>query len=489
MRLLTEITDKIELVNLIGDPGRTIRNICFDSRDAGRGDLFIAVKGTITDGHNYIDNSLKSGVTAVICEILPENPSTDICWVVVEDSALALGEVASLFYDSPSGKMKLVGITGTNGKTTVATLLYNLFMELGYKCGLISTIGNYIIKKEIPATHTTPDSIQLNRMMSEMVDAGCDYLFMEVSSHAVDQKRIAGLEFDGALFTNLTHDHLDYHKTFDNYLIAKKRFFDSLSHGSFALVNSDDKNGQVMLQNCTARKYTFSVRGMADYRCRILEQRFEGMLIRIDDTEVSTRFIGDFNASNLLAVYGTALLLGAAKIEILTTISKLYPAPGRLEIIRSATGKTAIVDYAHTPDALRNVIAAINRIEFAGNLITVVGAGGDRDRGKRAVMAGIAVAGSERIIFTSDNPRNEDPDRILDDMMDGVGMESNHKVLRIKERREAIKTAVMLATDDDIILIAGKGHETYQETNGVRTCFDDREEIRKIFGLKQKNRE
>ena len=489
MKRLTEITDRIELVNLIGDPGREIRNICFDSREVGKGDLFIAVKGTLTDGHNYIDNSVKAGATAVICEIPPDNPDSDVCWVVVKDSSLALGEAASLFYDSPSGRLKLVGITGTNGKTTVASLLYNLFMQLGYKCGLISTIGNYIVKKEIPATHTTPDPVQLNRMISEMVDAGCDYLFMEVSSHAVDQKRIAGLEFDGALFTNLTHDHLDYHNTFDNYLASKKTFFDSLSPDSFALVNIDDKNGEVMLQNCKALKYTYSVRKMADYRCRILEQQFEGMLIMIDETQVSTRFVGDYNAYNLLAVYGAALLLGAAKIEILAVISNLYPVPGRLEVIKSARGKTAIIDYAHTPDALRNVIEAINRIKAAGiNLITVVGAGGDRDRSKRAVMAEIAVDGSEKVILTSDNPRNEDPDSILDDMMDGVGMESQ-KVLRIKERREAIKTAVMLAKDVDIILVAGKGHETYQETNGVRTHFDDREEIREIFGLKQKNRE
>ena len=409
-------------------------------------------------------------------------PEKGVCWIKTTDSAKALGIAASNFFGKPSESLKLVGVTGTNGKTTIATLLYRMFTGLGYKCGLFSTVCNYIIDKELPATHTTPDPVQLNKLIAEMVEAGCDYAFMEVSSHSADQQRIAGLRFAGGIFTNLTHDHLDYHKTFDNYLAAKKRFFDSLQPDSFALVNIDDKNGKVMLQNCNARHYTFSVRGMADFRCKIIEQGFEGMGLRIQGEEVWTRFIGDFNASNLLAVYAASELLGASKKEILTILSDLHSVQGRLEVIKSEKGITGIVDYAHTPDALLNVIDTINKIrEGSVQLITVVGAGGDRDRTKRPKMAAISAEGSTKVILTSDNPRTEDPEKILDDMEAGITPDLKRKTLRIADRREAIKTAVMLADPGDVILIAGKGHETYQEINGVKHHFDDREELREAF--------
>jgi UDP-N-acetylmuramoyl-L-alanyl-D-glutamate--2,6-diaminopimelate ligase len=392
---------------------------------------------------------------------------------------------ASNFYGNPSSSLRLVGVTGTNGKTTIATLLYRMFIRLGYKCGLFSTVCNYINEKELDATHTTPDPVQLNRLLSEMVNEGCDYAFMEVSSHSADQKRIAGLNFEGAIFTNLTHDHLDYHKTFDNYLAAKKSFFDLLPANAFALVNADDRNGRVMLQNCKARHYTFSVRGMADYRCNIIEQSFGGMGLKIQGEEVWTRFIGDFNASNLLAVYSASELLGAAKKEILTVLSDLHPVPGRLEVIKSPGGISGIVDYAHTPDALLNVIDTINKIREGGvQLITVVGAGGDRDRTKRPKMAAISAEGSTKVILTSDNPRSEDPEKIIDEMEAGITPDLKRKILRITNRHEAIKTAVMLANQGDVILIAGKGHETYQEIMGVKNHFDDREELKNALLLR-----
>ena len=392
---------------------------------------------------------------------------------------------ASNYYGNPSSSLKLVGVTGTNGKTTIATLLYKMFLRLGYKCGLFSTVCNYINEKEYEATHTTPDPVQLNSLLAKMVAEGCDYAFMEVSSHSADQKRIAGLKFAGAIFTNLTHDHLDYHKTFDNYLAAKKSFFDNLPAESFALVNADDRNGRVMLQNTAARHYTFSVRGMADYRCNIIEQSFEGMHIKIQGEEIWTRLIGDFNASNLLAVYAASELLGAAKKEILTILSDLYPVTGRLEIIKSPGGISGIVDYAHTPDALLNVIDTINKIREGGvQLITVVGAGGDRDKTKRPKMASISAEGSTRVILTSDNPRTEDPEKILDDMEAGITPDLKRKTLRITDRREAIKAAVMFANKGDVILIAGKGHETYQDVMGVKHHFDDREELKSAFLLK-----
>ncbi|MCJ7446929.1 MAG: UDP-N-acetylmuramoyl-L-alanyl-D-glutamate--2,6-diaminopimelate ligase [Bacteroidales bacterium] len=482
---LEKILKGIDVISLSGDIKRKITNIGFDSRNTDKNSLFVAVKGSKTDGHEYISNAIESGASAVICEILPDHPDNRICWIKTNDSARALGLAASNFYDNPSSSIKLVGVTGTNGKTTIASLLYQMFKKLGYKCGLFSTVCNYIIDKELPATHTTPDPVQLNRLLSEMVKTGCDFAFMEVSSHSVDQQRIAGLKFAGGIFTNLTHDHLDYHKTFNNYLAAKKRYFDTLLPGAFALVNIDDKNGRVMLQNCKADHYTFSVRGMADYRCGIIEQGFEGMGLRIQGEEVWTRFIGDFNASNLLAVYAASELLGAGKHEILTLLSDLNPVAGRLEVIRSSGGITGIVDYAHTPDALLNVIDTINKIREGNvNLIAVVGAGGDRDRTKRPKMAAISAEGSTKVILTSDNPRTENPEKILDDMEEGITPELRRKTLRISDRREAIKAAVMLAEPGDVILVAGKGHEPYQEIMGVRHPFDDREELRKAFLLK-----
>lgn len=482
---IEEILGGIDVIAVKGDISRSVSSVEFDSRKVIAGTMFVAVHGNTTDGHNYISSAVASGASAILCETLPENPEKHICWIKTMDSATALGQAASNFYDNPSGSLKLVGVTGTNGKTTIATLLYNMFVRLGYKCGLFSTVCNYINGKELPATHTTPDPVQLNKLLSDMVKEGCDYAFMEVSSHSAHQKRIAGLKFAGGIFTNLTHDHLDYHKTFDRYIAAKKSFFDSLGSDSFALVNSDDRNGQVMLQNCNAAHYTFSVRSMADFRCKILELGFSGMAMKIQGEEVWTKFIGDFNASNLLAVYGASSLLGAESKEILTILSDLSPVSGRLEVIKSAGGISGIVDYAHTPDALLNVIDTINKIRQGGvQLITVVGAGGDRDRTKRPKMAFISAEGSSKVILTSDNPRTEDPEKILDDMEAGISADLKKKTLRIADRREAIKTAVMLAGEGDVVLIAGKGHEDYQEINGVKHHFDDREELRKALLLK-----
>lgn len=479
---LMEILKGVDILSAEGDTSIEISNITFDSRSISPGSLFIAVKGSRTDGHEFIGSALKSGASAIICEKIPSDHDTKICWIKTSDAAKALGQTASNFFGNPSSSLKLVGVTGTNGKTTIATLLYKMFTALGYKCGLFSTVCNYVIDRELPATHTTPDPVQLNSVMHDMVTAGCDYAFMEVSSHAADQKRIAGLDFAGGIFTNLTHDHLDYHKTFDRYLAAKKSFFDSLSQKAFALVNSDDKNADVMLQNCKARRYTFSVRGMADYRCRLMEQSFEGMQLKIMNEEVWSKLIGDFNASNLLAIYAASELLGADKKEILTHLSSLTPVAGRLEVIRSAGGITGIVDYAHTPDALLNVIDTINKIRKENDkLITVVGAGGDRDRTKRPKMASISADGSTMVILTSDNPRTEDPEMILNDMEAGITVELKAKTLRIADRREAIKTAIMLASPGDVVLVAGKGHENYQEIMGVKHHFDDREELKKAL--------
>jgi UDP-N-acetylmuramoyl-L-alanyl-D-glutamate--2,6-diaminopimelate ligase len=485
MLQIGEILKGIDIISVKGESDTLVSGIEFDSRHVTRGSLFVAVKGSKTDGHDFISTAIKSGAIAVICENIPDNTDGSICWIKTGDSAKALGQAASNFFGNPSESLKLVGVTGTNGKTTIATLLYMMFMRMGYKCGLFSTVCNYINGKLLPATHTTPDPVQLNRLLSDMVSEGCDFAFMEVSSHSADQKRIAGLKFAGGIFTNLTHDHLDYHKTFDNYLAAKKSFFDSLDARSFALTNIDDRNGLVMLQNCKAHPYTFSVRGMADYRCSIIEQGFEGMELKIHGEEVWTRFIGDFNASNLLAVYAASELLGGEKKEILTILSDLQPVSGRLEVYKSPGGITGIVDYAHTPDALLNVIDTINKIREGGvKLITVVGAGGDRDRTKRPAMAAISAEGSTKIILTSDNPRTEDPERILDDMEKGISPDLKRKTLRIADRREAIKTAVMLADPGDVILIAGKGHENYQEIMGIKHHFDDKEELNNAFLLK-----
>jgi len=481
---LYNILEGVKVISFTGNTEKKISNIVFDSRKTEKNSLFVAVRGSKTDGHDYIHEALYAGATAVVCERLPDRPDPGITWIVTDDSAKALGQLSSNFFGNPSRLLKLVGITGTNGKTTIATLLYRLFTGLGYKCGLFSTVCNYVDNRELPATHTTPDPVQLNSIMAQMTDEGCDYAFMEVSSHALDQQRTAGLVFAGGIFTNLTHDHLDYHKTFDNYLAAKKSFFDLLPSDAFALVNAEDRNSSVMLQNCKARHYTFSTRGMADFRCSIIEESFEGMGLRIMGNEVWTRFIGDYNASNLLAVYSASELLKAKKPEILTLISDLKPVPGRLEVIRIAD-ITGIVDYAHTPDALVNVLDTINRIR-EGNikLITVIGAGGDRDKTKRPIMAAIAAERSTKLILTSDNPRTEDPEKILDDMETGIDPGFVNKTLRISNRREAVKTAVMLAEKGDVILVAGKGHETYQEIMGTRHHFDDREELRNALANK-----
>ncbi|HPX43715.1 MAG TPA: UDP-N-acetylmuramoyl-L-alanyl-D-glutamate--2,6-diaminopimelate ligase [Bacteroidales bacterium] len=488
MRSVRDLTGRAGIVSVKGDTGTMVSDISFDSRTVGPGTLFVAVRGTKSDGHDFIPAAVSSGASAVVCERLPENPTEGVCWILTDDSARALGVVASEFFGNPSSSLKLTGITGTNGKTTIATLLYRVFSGLGYKCGLFSTVCNYIVNKELPATHTTPDPVELNRTLAEMLKAGCDYVFMEVSSHAVDQKRIAGLQFAGGIFTNLTHDHLDYHKTFDNYLKAKKEFFDSLPGSAFALVNNDDKNGKVMVQNCRASKYSFSTKGLADFRCTVLEQDFSGMSLRIQGKDVWTRFIGDHNASNLLAVFSAASILGAEDEEVLRILSELRSVPGRLELVEGPGGISCLVDYAHTPDALRNVISAVNRIRPGDRqLITVVGAGGDRDRAKRPLMASITAEGSTKVILTSDNPRTEDPEKILDDMEAGITPDMRRKVLRITSRREAIKTAVMLAVPGDVVLVAGKGHENYQEINGVKHHFDDREELRAALLLKNNN--
>jgi UDP-N-acetylmuramoyl-L-alanyl-D-glutamate--2,6-diaminopimelate ligase len=485
MAVISDLIRNIGVVSILGEKNPVIKRIEFDSRKVIPGTLFVAVKGTKSDGHDFIEDAVKSGASAVICEVLPEKADGKVCWIKTNDSAKALGIVASEFFGNPSSSLKLTGVTGTNGKTTIATLLYRMFSRLGYKCGLFSTVCNYIVITEYPATHTTPDPIELNRSLAAMVEQGCEYAFMEVSSHAVDQKRIAGLIFAGGIFTNLTHDHLDYHKTFGNYLNAKKSFFDSLPSDAFALANSDDKNGKVMLQNCNARKYTFSVKGIADFRCNVIEQDFSGMDLRIQGEEVWTRFIGDYNASNLLAVFAASELLGGNRKEILTILSDLRSVPGRLESVDGPGGITGLVDYAHTPDALLNVISTINKIRAEGRqLITVVGAGGDRDRTKRPKMAAITAEGSSKVILTSDNPRTEDPEKILDDMETGITPDVRRKVLRICDRREAIKTAVMLAVPGDVVLIAGKGHENYQEINGIKHHFDDREELKAALLLK-----
>ncbi|MCU4177116.1 UDP-N-acetylmuramoyl-L-alanyl-D-glutamate--2,6-diaminopimelate ligase [Carboxylicivirga sp. N1Y90] len=479
---LSEIIKGLEVIKRINSKDVEIDALVFDSRKVSASSLFVAVPGTVSDGHQFVPQVFDKGCRCVVCEVLPVDYPEDAVVLQVKNSAQALGLMASAFYNHPSSKLKLVGVTGTNGKTTTATLLHSLVSAMGYKAGLFSTVSNYIGQQQIAATHTTPDAVTLNKMMADMVEAGCDYCFMEVSSHALDQKRTEGLNFAGALFTNITHDHLDYHLTFKNYINAKKSFFDSLNKEAFALVNADDKNGAVMLQNCAASKNTFSLRSAGDFKARIIESMFEGMQLDIDGQEVWSQFVGNFNAQNLLAVYGAAVLLGFDKMEVLVAISKLDAVDGRFETIRSKDGKTAIVDYAHTPDALKNVLETINLIrQSQQQLITVVGAGGDRDPMKRPEMAKEAVVASSKVILTSDNPRSEEPDAIIEQMMDGVSFKDRIKVLSIVNRREAIRTACMVAVPGDIILIAGKGHETYQEIKGERHHFDDREIVREVF--------
>jgi UDP-N-acetylmuramoyl-L-alanyl-D-glutamate--2,6-diaminopimelate ligase len=480
--LLRELLLDIKVIASVGNQELEITGIEFDSRKVAPGCLFVATRGTAVDGHDFIAAAIEKGAVAVVCEKMPELIVNDMTYIQVANSAEALGFIASSWNGYPSSKLTLVGVTGTNGKTTIATLLYQLFRALGNKTGLLSTVCNYVDDTEVEATHTTPDALSLNALLNQMVEAGCTYAFMEVSSHSVEQGRIAGLKFDGGIFTNLTRDHIDYHLTFENYLKAKKKFFDLLSEDSFALTNADDKNGMVMLQNTKAKKCTYSLRGLADFKTKILEHSFEGMLLDMNDKEVNVSFTGKFNASNLSAVYGAAVLLGADELETLRIISSLKSVSGRFETLHAPSGFTAIVDYAHTPDALSNVISTINQIlQGSGRLITVVGCGGNRDKGKRPMMAREAVEGSWKAILTSDNPRFEDPQEILKDMTDGLDATQRTKALTIVDRREAIKTACALAQPGDVVLIAGKGHENYQIIQGVKHHFDDREEVNICF--------
>ncbi len=480
---LSELLQYVKPVSILGNAEADITGVNIDSRKIEKGHLFVAIKGTLTDGHRFIPKALELGAAAILCEDLPAERQQDVTYVQVTSTEEAVGPVATVFYGDPSRRLKLVGVTGTNGKTTIATLLYNMFRKFGHKCGLLSTVCNYIEDEAIPADHTTPDPIELNLLLSRMVAAGCEYAFMECSSHAIAQKRIGGLKFAGGLFTNLTRDHLDYHKTFENYRDAKKAFFDGLDKSAFAITNADDKNGSVMVQNTKAQVKTYSTRTMADFRARIIECHFEGMYLDINGLEVGVQFIGKFNVSNLLAVYGAAVMLGKKPEDILVVLSTLKSVAGRLEPIRSEEGVTAIVDYAHTPDALENVLKAIHEVldGKGGKVITVCGAGGNRDKGKRPLMAQEAVKQSDRVIITSDNPRFEEPQDIINDMLAGLDQKQMKKVISIVDRKEAIKTATMLAQKGDVILIAGKGHEDYQEIKGVKHHFDDREIVREIF--------
>ncbi|MBP3219029.1 MAG: UDP-N-acetylmuramoyl-L-alanyl-D-glutamate--2,6-diaminopimelate ligase [Prevotella sp.] len=479
---LKELLKNIKPTQIVGDENIDITGVNIDSRKIKPGHLFVAMKGTQVDGHQFIPKALDLGAVAILCEDLPEEQKEGVTYIQVASTEDAVGKVATVFYGNPTEKLKLVGVTGTNGKTTIATLLYNMFRKLGYKCGLLSTVCNYIEGEAIPADHTTPDPIELNALLSKMVEAGCQYAFMECSSHAIHQKRIGGLKFAGGIFTNLTRDHMDYHKTVENYRDAKKAFFDGLPKSAFAITNADDKNGMVMVQNCKAQIKTYSTRSMADFKARILECHFEGMYLEIDGHEVGVQFIGKFNVSNLLAVYGTAIMLGQKPEDILVVLSTLKSVSGRLEPIHSPEGYTAIVDYAHTPDALENVLKAIHEVlNGKGKVITVCGAGGNRDKGKRPLMAQEAVKQSDKVIITSDNPRFEEPQDIINDMLAGLDKQQMKKVVSIVDRKEAIRTACMMAEKGDVILIAGKGHEDYQEIKGVKHHFDDKEVVKEIF--------
>ena len=479
---LSELFKNITPTTIVGDADVEVSGIKIDSRQVKPGYLFVAIKGTQTDGHQYIAKAIELGAVAVLCEDLPTEQAAGVTYVQVPSTETAVGPVATLFHGDPTSKVKLVGVTGTNGKTTIATLLYHMFRRLGYKCGLLSTVCNYIDGEAVAASHTTPDPIELNELLERMVAAGCEYVFMECSSHAIAQQRIGGLRFAGGLFTNLTRDHLDYHKTFENYRDAKKAFFDMLDKDAFAITNLDDKNGLFMVQNTKAQVKTYSTRQMADFRARIIECHFEGMYLEMDGHEVGVQFIGKFNVSNLLCVYGAAVMLGQRPEDILVTMSTLKSVNGRLDPIRSPEGFTAIVDYAHTPDALENVLNAIHEVlDGKGKVITVCGAGGNRDKGKRPLMAQEAVKQSDRVIITSDNPRFEEPQDIINDMLAGLDARQMKKVLSIVDRREAIRTACMMAEKGDVILVAGKGHEDYQDVKGVKHHFDDHEVIRECF--------
>lgn len=479
---LKEILKAITIKTILGDAGKDITGIEIDSRNVKAGNLFVAVKGTQTDGHAYIAKAVGNGASAVVCENLPDSPDSNVTYVQVTDTEEAVGKLATHFFGDPTSKLDLIGVTGTNGKTTIATLLYNMFRKFGYKVGLISTVCNYIDGEAIPTDHTTPDPITLNKLLGRMADEGCKYAFMEVSSHSIAQKRIGGLRFAGGIFTNITRDHLDYHKTFENYLKAKKAFFDGLPKTAFALTNADDRNGMVMVQNTKAKVYSYSLRTLCDFKGKVLEDGFDGMLMDINNREVNVQFIGRFNASNLLAVYGAACILGKKPEDVLLLLSTLHPVSGRFDALRSPKGYTAIVDYAHTPDALINVLDTIHEVlRGRGKVITVVGAGGNRDKGKRPLMAKESTRRSDKVIITSDNPRFEEPQDIINDMLAGLDKDDSRKVLSIADRKEAIRTACMLSEPGDVILIAGKGHENYQEIKGVKHHFDDKEVLKDIF--------
>lgn len=479
---LKELLHAIPVIQVEGSIDIEVTSVCFDSRKAVRGALFVAVNGVHTDGHLFLPQVIDQGTNAVVVEQLPAVIKEEITYILVNDSAYVLGLIAGNFYGNPSNAIKLVGITGTNGKTTIATLLFNLFNQLGYYVGLLSTVENRIGDQIIPATHTTPDPVALNALLRDMVDAGCDYCFMEVSSHAIIQQRTAGLRFSGGIFTNITHDHLDFHKTFDNYIKAKKKFFDDLDRFAFALTNADDKNGAIMLQNTFAHRKTYGLHNIADFKARVVESHFDGMLLQVDGHEVWVKLVGGFNAYNLLAVYGAAILLEQETLKVLTALSEISGAEGRFETIRSPKGVFGIIDYAHTPDAVENVLETIKGLKGAGQqIITVLGCGGERDKAKRPEMAKVALKYSDKLIITSDNPRTEEPLQIIKDMEAGVAVEKKKNSFSISDRKEAIRAACHLASPGDIVLVAGKGHEKYQEINGVRHHFDDKEELEKTF--------
>jgi UDP-N-acetylmuramoyl-L-alanyl-D-glutamate--2,6-diaminopimelate ligase len=482
MKLLKDILYRSRILDVIGTTNLAIEKVCFDSREVTKFSVFVAVSGTTVDGHDYIESAIQKGAVAIVCERLPENRVENVSYIVVRNSAESLGHIAANFYDVPSEKLKVVGVTGTNGKTSIVTMLFELFTNLGYQCGMLSTVVNKIGTKEIPSTHTTSDAVKVNELIAQMVDAGCDYCFMEVSSHALEQHRVDGVCFSQAVFTNITHDHLDYHKTFNNYLAAKKKLFDMLCANSYAVVNKDDRHWSDIVKNSATKVKTYSLKSMADFKGKIIDNQFDGLQLNINGKEVWTKLIGEFNASNILAIYGVAMTCGMDEMEVLTQISKISPAPGRFQQVKSSNGIQGIVDYAHTPDALSNVLDTISKIR-SGNekVITVVGCGGDRDRTKRPKMAQIAAKLSNQVIFTSDNPRSEDPQEIINEMIAGLDPNHKRKSLTILDRAEAIKTATALAQKGDIILVAGKGHETYQEIQGVKHHFDDVETLQNLF--------
>lgn len=487
MKLLKDILYKAGIEAVEGPTHVAIEHITFDSREVIKFSAFVAISGTQSDGHNYIDQAIADGAIAIVCERFPEELSEEITYVQVKDSAAALGFMAANFYDHPSDKLQLVGVTGTNGKTTTVTLLYNLFRQLGYKCGMLSTVRNMVGNMEVSATHTTPDALNVNRMLTSMVEKGCKYCFMEVSSHAVVQHRVTGLNFKVGVFTNITHEHLDYHKTFKEYIRAKKQFFDTLPKGSFALINSDDRNGATMVQNSSATKRTYGLKTMADFRAKIIENQLSGLHLQLADSDLYSKLVGAFNAYNILAVYGTAMLLGEEKLDVLTTLSGLEAVEGRFQLVKSDGNVTAVVDYAHTPDALENVLSTIKGVRTgAEKVITVVGCGGNRDTSKRPVMSKIACEYSDQVILTSDNPRNEDPNAIIVDMQKDLDPVDAAKTLSVADRKEAIKTACALSKSGDIVLIAGKGHEKYQEIKGEKLPFDDLAIVSEMFQLLQK---